>query len=207
MSLVLQSLTDKSYLFNIMDTPGHVNFIDETATALRLADGAVIVVDATEGVMHMTEQCLRQAVQEKVPITVCINKMDRLIVELKLPPTDAYHKLQHTLNEVNAVLEKAGSDTRVSPLNGNVCFASGRHGWSFTTYSFAKVYADYHESFSAHEFARKLWGNIYQASDGSFRRTPQVSGDKRNVPFSLYSRVMSCVLCSFPPSLQKKISL
>ena len=51
MSLVLEDSNSKSYLCNIMDTPGHVNFSDEMTAALRLADGAVLIVDAAEGVM------------------------------------------------------------------------------------------------------------------------------------------------------------
>lgn len=51
MSLVLEDSNSKSYLINIMDSPGHVNFSDEMSAALRLADGAVLVVDAAEGVM------------------------------------------------------------------------------------------------------------------------------------------------------------
>jgi U5 small nuclear ribonucleoprotein component len=99
---VLPSLSGKSYLLNILDTPGHVNFCDEQTAALRLADGAVIVVDAAEGCMAQTEASIKAAVQAKLPISLVINKMDRLILELKLPPSDAYHKLCHVLQEVCA---------------------------------------------------------------------------------------------------------
>uniref|UniRef100_A0A453SEU8 Tr-type G domain-containing protein n=1 Tax=Aegilops tauschii subsp. strangulata TaxID=200361 RepID=A0A453SEU8_AEGTS len=75
MSLVLESGNGKSYLCNIMDTPGHVNFSDEMTAALRLADGAVLVVDAAEGVMVNTERAIRHAIQERLPIVVVINKV------------------------------------------------------------------------------------------------------------------------------------
>ncbi|PHJ15443.1 116 kda u5 small nuclear ribonucleoprotein component [Cystoisospora suis] len=104
MSLVLQSSKHKSYLFNIFDTPGHVNFNDECCAAMRLCDGAVLVIDALEGVMSNTERLLKHAVEEQLDIVVVINKLDRLILELRLPPGDAYHKIRHTLEEVRASL-------------------------------------------------------------------------------------------------------
>jgi U5 small nuclear ribonucleoprotein component len=146
MSMVLPSLSGKSYLLNILDTPGHVNFCDEQTAALRLADGAVIVVDAAEGCMAQTEASIKAAMMANLPVSLIINKMDRLILELKLPPSDAYHKLCHVLQEVNEVLAKYG-DQRVSPLKGNVCFACSAHGWIFTLESFAKIYSDYHGTF------------------------------------------------------------
>lgn len=89
---------------NMVDTPGHVNFSDEVTAAIRLCDGVVLFIDAAEGVMLNTERLLRHAVQEKLAITVCINKIDRLILELKLPPNDAYYKIRHILDEVNSLI-------------------------------------------------------------------------------------------------------
>uniref|UniRef100_A0A453SEV1 SNU114 homolog n=1 Tax=Aegilops tauschii subsp. strangulata TaxID=200361 RepID=A0A453SEV1_AEGTS len=109
MSLVLESGNGKSYLCNIMDTPGHVNFSDEMTAALRLADGAVLVVDAAEGVMVNTERAIRHAIQERLPIVVVINKVDRLITELKLPPNDAYFKLRHTLDTINDLISSCST--------------------------------------------------------------------------------------------------
>ena len=103
-TLVLQDLREKSYLFNLFDTPGHVNFSDEATAAVRLSDGVVLFVDAAEGVMLNTERLVKHAVQERCPITVCINKIDRLILELKLPPVDAYYKLRHIVDEINGLL-------------------------------------------------------------------------------------------------------
>ena len=120
MSLVLPSLNGKSYLMNIMDAPGHVNFSDESSAALRLSDGAVICVDVAEGVLMQTERLLRQAASAGVPICVVLTKMDRLMIELKLPPTDAYHKLCSILGEMNTILEECNYPKRLSPTNGNV---------------------------------------------------------------------------------------
>lgn len=74
-TLVLQDIKQKSYLMNIFDTPGHVNFSDEVTASLRLCDGVVVFVDAAEGVMLNSERLIKHAVQEKMCITLCINKV------------------------------------------------------------------------------------------------------------------------------------
>ncbi|KAI4377176.1 hypothetical protein MLD38_014852 [Melastoma candidum] len=172
-SLVLEDSNSKSYLCNIMDTPGHVNFSDEMTAALRLADGAVLIVDAAEGVMVNTERAIRHAIQERLPIVVVINKVDGLITELKLPPKDAYHKLRHTLeiinNHISAASSVAGGVQVIDPAAGNVCFASATAGWSFTLQSFAKLYLKLHGiPFDANKFASRLWGDSYYHSFSLF---------------------------------------
>ncbi len=72
---------------------------------MRLADGVLLVVDAVEGVMLVTEKAIKQACQEGLPICLLISKVDRLITELKVPPTDAYFKLRHTIDEVNSLIQ------------------------------------------------------------------------------------------------------
>ena len=84
---------------------GHVNFNDEVTAAMRLADGVLLVIDAVEGVMLVTEKAIKQACQEGLPICLLISKVDRLITELKVPPNDAYFKLRHTIDEVNALIQ------------------------------------------------------------------------------------------------------
>lgn len=103
-TLVLPDIKQKSFLINVFDTPGHVNFSDEATASIRMTDGIVLFVDAAEGVMLNTERLLKHAVQEKQAITVCINKIDRLMLELKLPPQDAYFKLRHIVEEINNIL-------------------------------------------------------------------------------------------------------
>jgi 116 kDa U5 small nuclear ribonucleoprotein component len=100
-ALIMQSSRNKSYLLNVFDTPGHVNFSDECTAAFRLVDGVLILVDVHEGMMLNTERLIRHAIQERLPITICLNKIDRLILELKLPPADAYAKLKFTLDQIN----------------------------------------------------------------------------------------------------------
>ncbi|KAI1497178.1 P-loop containing nucleoside triphosphate hydrolase protein [Biscogniauxia marginata] len=177
MSLVLQSTKGKSHLFNMIDTPGHVNFVDEVAASLRLVDGVALVVDVVEGVQVNTEQIIKHAVLEDIPMTLIINKMDRLIIELRLPPSDAYFKLKHVIEEVNTIIENTrpglGEKKRLSPEKGNVLFACSEMGWCFTLQSFAKMYADSFPGVNTDEFAKRLWGDVYfNPKKRTFSRKP-----------------------------------
>lgn len=161
LTIVHQNLRDKSYLLNIMDTPGHVNFSDEVTAALRLCDGVTLVVDAVDGVLMNTERLLLHALKEGMAITLCINKIDRLILELRLPPNDAYHKIKRIIDEVNSLI---GDQAQLlSPLLGNVVFSSSQYSVCFTLKSFAKLYLDRTNtrSITIKQFASKLWGNQY----------------------------------------------
>jgi 116 kDa U5 small nuclear ribonucleoprotein component len=164
-SLVMQGTKGKSHLLNIVDTPGHVNFVDEVASSMRLVDGVVLVVDVVEGVRIGAEQAIRHAMLEDLPLVLVVNKMDRLILELKLPPADAYFKIKHVIEEVNTVIENTipgrGESRRVSPEKGNVAFACTSMDWVFTLPSFAKMYADTFAKVDAFEFSRRLWGDIF----------------------------------------------
>lgn len=188
MSLVLQSTKGKSHLFNIIDTPGHVNFVDEVAAALRLVDGVALIVDVVEGVQVNTEQIIKHAVLEDIPMTLIINKVDRLILELRLPPNDAYFKLKHVVEEVNTIIENTipgqGEKKRLSPEKGNVLFACTDMGWCFTLQSFSKMYAESFPGVNTEEFARRLWGDIYfNPKKRTFSRKPLPGEDRAKRSF------------------------
>ncbi|XP_052866518.1 116 kDa U5 small nuclear ribonucleoprotein component [Anopheles cruzii] len=183
MTLVLPDVKGKSFLINVFDTPGHVNFSDEVTAPMRLCDGVVLFVDAAEGVALNTERLLKHAIQEKLALTVCINKIDRLILELKLPPQDAYFKLRHIVEEINGLLALHGdaSVRPVSPVLGNVCFASSLYGVCFTLKSFARLYADTYEGVNMDEFAKRLWGDAYfHSKSRKFTRKPPHSSAQRS---------------------------
>jgi 116 kDa U5 small nuclear ribonucleoprotein component len=132
-----------------------------------------------------------------------VNKMDRLILELKLPPTDAYFKLKHVIEEVNTVIENAlpgqGEKRRLSPEKGNVLFACSSMGWCFTLQSFARMYADTYPGINTLEFARRLWGDIFfNPKKRSFTRKPIEERAKRSFVnfilepiYKLYSHTIS----------------
>ena len=203
MSLILQGTRGKSHLLNILDTPGHVNFVDEVAASLRLVDGVVLVVDVVEGVQINTEQIIKYAVLEDLPLTLVVNKMDRLILELKLPPSDAYFKLKHVIEEVNTVIENAlpgqGEKRRLSPEKGNVAFASSSMGWCFTLPSFAKMYVESYPDFNAKDFSIRLWGDVFfNPKRRSFTRKGTEERSKRTFVsfvlepiYKLYSHTIS----------------
>lgn len=92
------------YLINLIDSPGHVDFSSEVSTASRLCDGALVLVDVVEGVCTQTISVLRQAWIDKVKPILVLNKMDRLIVELKLTPYEAYIHLTRILEQANAIM-------------------------------------------------------------------------------------------------------
>ncbi|KAG9063336.1 Cytoplasmic GTPase/eEF2-like protein (ribosomal biogenesis) [Linnemannia hyalina] len=94
----------EEYLINLIDSPGHVDFSGEVSTASRLCDGALVLVDAVEGVCTQTHTVLRQAWRESVRPVLVINKIDRLITELQFTPLEAYLHLNKILEQVNAVM-------------------------------------------------------------------------------------------------------
>jgi U5 small nuclear ribonucleoprotein component len=160
-------------------------------------------VDVVEGVQVNTEQIIKHAVLQDIPLTLVVNKMDRLILELKLPPNDAYYKLKHVIEEVNTVIENTipgrGADKRISPEKGNVLFACTSMGWCFTLASFAKMYSDSFGGVNTDEFARRLWGDVYfNPGKRNFTRKPVEKEAKRSFVnfilepiYKLYSHTIS----------------
>lgn len=98
------SPNQKEYLINLIDSPGHIDFSSEVSTASRLCDGALVLVDAVEGVCSQTVTVLRQTWIEHMKPLLVINKMDRLITELKMSPNEAYSHLTKLLEQINAVI-------------------------------------------------------------------------------------------------------
>uniref|UniRef100_T1IT65 116 kDa U5 small nuclear ribonucleoprotein component n=1 Tax=Strigamia maritima TaxID=126957 RepID=T1IT65_STRMM len=213
-TLVLQDIRNKSYLMNIFDTCGHVNFSDEVTAAMRLCDGIVLFIDAAEGVMLNTERLLKHAVQERMAITVCINKIDRLVLELKLPPQDSYYKLRHIIEEINGLLSIYSEESDkhvVSPLLGNVCFASSQYNICFTLKSFANIYSQSHGGINVNEFSRRLWGDIYfNNNTRKFTKKPPHGTAQRSFVefileplYKLFAQVVGDVDASLPRILDE----
>lgn len=96
--------TKEKYLLNLIDSPGHVDFSSEVTAALRVTDGALVVVDAVEGVCVQTETVLRQACGEKIKPVLMVNKIDRLIIELKNDGEQMYQNFIRVIDMVNVIL-------------------------------------------------------------------------------------------------------
>ncbi len=127
----------KPYVFNMIDTPGHIDFTGKVTRSLRALDGAVVVVDAVEGVMTQTETVLRQALDERVRPVLYINKIDRLIKELRLSSEKMQAWLTNIINDVNQLVniyaEPEYKDKfKVNIANDSVAFGSSKDRWGFT---------------------------------------------------------------------------
>ncbi|MFB6294817.1 MAG: GTP-binding protein, partial [Candidatus Nanohaloarchaea archaeon] len=122
-------------LINLIDTPGHVDFGGDVTRAMRAVDGAVVVVDAVDGVMPQTEAVLRQALEERVKPVLFINKVDRLINELELSPEEMQNRFVTIISEVNKLIKKISPDEiaekwTVSVEDGTVAFGSALYNWA-----------------------------------------------------------------------------
>jgi len=100
----------ESFLINLIDSPGHVDFSSEVSTAVRITDGALVLVDAVEGVCIQTHAVLKQAYQEKVKPCLVLNKIDRLVSELHMTPLEAYQHLKKIIEQVNAITGTLASE-------------------------------------------------------------------------------------------------
>jgi len=126
---------DEDYLINLIDTPGHVDFGGDVTRAMRAVDGAVVVVCAVEGIMPQTETVLRQALKENVRPVLFINKVDRLINELKLEGDELQNRFLKIIASANKLVKNMAPEqfkkewlSRVE--DGSVAFVSAYHNWA-----------------------------------------------------------------------------
>jgi elongation factor 2 len=127
----------KPHLINLIDTPGHVDFGGDVTRAMRAIDGAVVVVCAVEGIMPQTETVLRQALKEKVKPVLFINKVDRLLNELKLTPEELQNRFMKIIADVNKLIEKMSPEEFkgkwiANVMEGSVAFGSAYHNWAIS---------------------------------------------------------------------------
>ncbi|KAJ6501881.1 eukaryotic translation elongation factor 2 [Mycena sanguinolenta] len=161
---IKQKTDGSEFLINLIDSPGHVDFSSEVTAALRVTDGALVVVDTIDGVCVQTETVLRQALAERIKPVVVINKVDRALLELKISKEELYQSFSRTLENVNVTIstynDPALGDVQVSPDQGTVAFASAIQGWGFTLRQFADRYA---KKFGVDKdkMMKRLWGDNF----------------------------------------------
>merc|ERR1711904_143521 len=117
------------HLINLIDSPGHVDFSSEVTAALRITDGALVVIDCVEGCAVQTETVLRQALQERVRPCLFMYKVDRCILEMQMEPEEMYSKFRNAIENVNVIVstyhDELMGDVQVYPDKGTVAFGSG----------------------------------------------------------------------------------
>jgi elongation factor 2 len=134
---LLHEVQGNPYIINLVDTPGHVDFTGKVARALRAIDGAVVVVDAVEEIMAQTETVIRQALEERVKPILFINKVDRLIEEIKLSEGEIQDKFARIIGDFNSLIEIYGEPEfkekwKVAPEKESVAIGSALHKWGLT---------------------------------------------------------------------------
>ncbi|KAL5536007.1 EFT2_1 [Sanghuangporus sanghuang] len=161
---IKQKTEGNEFLINLIDSPGHVDFSSEVTAALRVTDGALVVVDCIEGVCVQTETVLRQALAERIRPVLVINKVDRALLELQVDKESLFQTFSRTIESVNVIIstyhDPVLGDVQVYPDQGTVAFGSGLHGWGFTLRQFANRYA---KKFGVdrEKMMAKLWGDNF----------------------------------------------
>jgi len=155
-----------AFLINLIDSPGHVDFSSEVTAALRVTDGALVVVDCISGVCVQTETVLRQAISERIRPVLFMNKMDRALLELQIEMEDLYQTFQRIIENINVIIATYSTedgpmgDIMVDPCHGTVGFGSGLHGWAFSLKQFAEIYASKFK-IEPIKLMKRLWGDQY----------------------------------------------
>nr|KAF6479780.1 eukaryotic translation elongation factor 2 [Molossus molossus] len=201
LNFIKQSKDGSGFLINLIDSPGHVDFSSEVTAALRVTDGALVVVDCVSGVCVQTETVLRQAIAERIKPVLMMNKMDRALLELQLEPEELYQTFQRIVENVNVIISTYGEgesgpmgNIMIDPVLGTVGFGSGLHGWAFTLKQFAEMYV---AKFAAkgegqlgpaerakkvEDMMKKLWGDRYfDPANGKFSKSA-TSPDGKKLP-------------------------
>lgn len=170
----------QQFVINLVDSPGHVDFSSEVTAALRVTDGALVVVDAVEGCRSQTETVLRQALQERIKPVLMINKLDRCITELQYSPEECYKNLVRIIESTNVIISNyhdgTMGNTMVDPVAGTIAFGSGKMGWAFTLLKFARIYESKF-GVKAEKLVKKFWGDHYFCHKQRKWQTTPVSTD------------------------------
>src|SRR3989344_4867089 len=153
---MIHKVKGEDYLINLIDTPGHVDFGGDVTRAMRAVDGCIILTCAVEGVMPQTETVVRQALRELVKPVLFINKVDRLIKEVKLTPEEMQKKFIYIIDHVNQLIENIAPQGykekwKVSVNDGSVVFGSAFHKWALSVQYMQKKGITFKDIIDAYE--------------------------------------------------------
>jgi elongation factor 2 len=159
------SYQGKEYLINLIDTPGHVDFGGNVTRAMRAIDGTFVLVCASEGIMPQTETVLKQALRERVKPVLFINKVDRLIKELKLNPEQMQQRLMKIIESFNHLIMRIAEEEykekwKVNVADGSVAFGSARDNWALSVPFMKKKNVTFKDIYKIYELEgeeRKKW--------------------------------------------------
>jgi elongation factor 2 len=155
----------QEFLINLIDTPGHVDFGGNVTRAMRAIDGTVVLVCASEGIMPQTETVIKQALRERVKPVLFINKVDRLVNELKLSPEQMQERFMKIFADFNRLIESIAEPEykekwKVSITDGSVAFGSARDNWALSIPFMKKKgvsFKDILKIYSMKEEEQKQW--------------------------------------------------
>jgi elongation factor 2 len=195
------------FLVNLIDSPGHVDFSSEVTAALRVTDGALVVVDCIEGVCVQTETVLRQAIAERIKPVLFINKLDRIFLELHMDTEEAYHNFNRALESVNVIIATYNDDllgdVTVYPQKGTVGLGSGLHGWGFTLDKFATMYS---KKFGVDKLTLmgKLWGDWYFDPKAKKWVKKEIGADGKKLPRAFCQFILQPISMLFDAIINEK---
>jgi len=176
---------EPGFLINLIDSPGHVDFSSEVTAALRVTDGALVVVDAVSGVCVQTETVLRQAIAERIKPILFMNKLDKAVSTMGQDPESLYQHLSRVLENVNVIIAQFSEhdgpmgDVTVNPGFGTVGFGSGLQSWALTLHTMAKFYSK-RMGIDQEKMLSKLWGdNFWNAKEKKWRKSKTCDQDRR----------------------------
>ena len=152
---MVHTVENNEFLINLIDTPGHVDFGGDVTRAMRAVDGCIVLCCAVEGIMPQTETVLKQALRERVKPILFINKVDRLIKEVKLTPEQMQERFMKIITHVNKLITEISPDYgpkwQVNVLDGSVCFGSAFHNWALSVNYMKKKGISFKDIIDAYE--------------------------------------------------------
>ncbi|KAG5890224.1 hypothetical protein JTB14_028765 [Gonioctena quinquepunctata] len=207
---------NKKILLNLIDTPGHIDFSTEVGAALRVCDGAIILVDLVEGVCVQTRESIKNAFEEHTQMILVLNKFDRLVVELKRDIDEIFQCILRVIEGCNAIVAELYqyefSDSNVdiedtgllfSPETGNVIFASAIDGWGCTTKQIAKMFVGLVKHETVDSLNEKMWNFDFYIDSKKEIKTGAIDKKKTNLFVQFFLKTIFHIYETFANRMER----